>query len=181
MKNKNDVLFSPAPSPAFLPHRSLCVYTAESTLLKLISSFYIINCDRVPHDRMSIMGNIDLTPMVWTWAGLVFLSLSRCFGVPSNHISLIDNTEYLPSIRLILWKGQGTFFNWREMNCGYGKESISEIFQVRSLNWELRYYCHPKHKRNLYPLKNDIRRNLLQVKNRLSGGQQWTWGHNGCF
>lgn len=28
-----------------LPYRSLCVYTVESTLLKLISSFYIINCD----------------------------------------------------------------------------------------------------------------------------------------
>ena len=55
------------------------------------------------------------------------------------------------------------------MNYGDGKENISEIFQFRNLNWELRYYYHPKHKPNLYPQKNaTIKRNLLQVKNRFS-------------
>lgn len=84
----------------------LYVFTQQRALdfSQSAPSTLLIVTVRVLHDRKGILGSIDLTQMAWTRAGLVFLPLSPCFGVPSNHISLIDITECLPSIQLILWK-----------------------------------------------------------------------------
>lgn len=56
------------------------------------------------HGGKRIIENIDLTLMVWTWVDFAFLPFfCNCFRIPSNHISLTDNT---PSIQLISGRGR---------------------------------------------------------------------------
>lgn len=147
--------------PPFRAHRSLCVYIAESTLLKLISS-YMINCDRVLQTK-SGRGSIDLIPMAWSCSGFC-CSFHPLSALVSYHITFPWLTTLNASHQYdwFCGKGPGTFFlAWARYMIVMAKRKLQRSSLFKNSDWQPGTIVIPSTN-----LTVATERNLLQVQNR---------------